>query len=120
MDRETLNYIIDDMPKNSVKRACYVVREYLRYSNEIKIDQEEVLQCEEGCAVTLKEYLEASKILLAYSFENSKKETNIELFNCENDCSHNNGCTGFCMGEFSVSKEKNLNLCKYYSDSKYI
>lgn len=120
MDRDFLNYIIKDMPKNSVKRACYIVREYLRYSEIVKIGQDKALTSSEGCAVTLEEYLEASKVLLAYSYENSQKTTEVELFSCENDCSHNHGCFDFCNGEFSLSSDKKLKLCKYYSDSWYV
>lgn len=119
MDRKFLDYIINDMPKNSVKRACYIVREYLRYSEK---GQDEVLKSSPGCAVTLEEYLEATKVLLSYSYQNSEEKTEIELFSCENDCSYNNGCNGFCKGEFSLSNnsKKQLKLCKYYSDSMNI
>lgn len=121
MNKEYLKFIIKDMPKNSVKRACYIVREYLRYAEQIKIGQDKVLKIEEGCAVTLEDFVEATQILLSYSYENSQKTTEVELFTCNNDCSHNNGCIGFCSGEFSiVSSDKKLKLCKYYSDSQNI
>lgn len=117
MNREQFNNIIKDMPKNSVKRACYIVREYLRYSQIKMIEQDKVLKCDEGCAVTLEEYLEASRILLAYSYKNSDNKTEIELFQCINDCNNNNGCSGFCKGEFELSSEvKTLNFCRNYSD----
>ena len=120
MEREFFEFVIKNMPKNSVKRACYIVREYSRYS---KIETDSILTCEEGCAVSLHEYLEAVKVLLAYSYENSDMLTEVEQFACESDCSHNNGCVGFCNGEFSISKkshDKTLKLCKYYSDSQFI
>lgn len=120
MERDFLDYIIKDMSKNNVKRACYIVREYLRYS---EVGTNNTLTCKEGCAVSLQEYLEAVKVLLSYSYENSDKTTEVELFCCESDCSRNNGCGGFCNGEFSLSKssnEKQLKLCKYYSDSQFI
>lgn len=121
MEKEYLNFIVKDMPKNNVRRACYIVREYLRYSEQTKIGQDEVLKSGKGCAVTLEEYLDAMRVLLAYSYESSQKTTEVELFCCESDCSHNNGCGGFCDGEFSInSSNKKLKLCKYYSDSQYI
>jgi hypothetical protein len=121
MDRGYFNYIIKDLPKNSVKRACYIVREYLRYSTTKKINQDEVLKNEEDCCVTLEEFLEASQILLSYSYENSKDTDEIEFSSCENDCQYNNGCNGFCEGEFSLTSypnPKKLKLCKYYLDSQ--
>ncbi len=123
MEKGYFNFITKDMEKNSVKRACYIVREYLRYSKKIRTeDDSEALTIEEGCAVTLDEFLEASNILLAYSFKNSQDTTIQEFFYCENDCSHNNGYNGFCKGEFSLSNKSNreLKLCEYYSDSQYI
>lgn len=119
MDRNEFNFIIKDMPENSVRRACFIVREYLRYSQKEKVGQEEILKSSQGCAVTLEEYYQATKILLAYSYENSEKNTIQELFKCESDCSHNHGCGDFCQGEFSLSNQSKK-LCKYYSDSQYI
>lgn len=119
MQREYLEFIIKDLPENSVKRACYIVREYLRYSKIAKINQDCVLKSSEGCAVTLEEYIEASKILLANSFENTDDDTCIEQFYCESDCSYNNGYGGFCKGEFCLSDSAKT-LCKHYADSQYI
>ena len=118
MDKDYFNFIIKDMPKNSVKRACYIVREYLKYSKKVEVNDDIVLKSNEKCAVTLEEYLEAVRILLAYSYENSDALTEVELHHCECDCGqikYNN----FCKGEFSVvdedtDKTKNLKLCKYY------
>ena len=113
MERGYLDYITKDMSKTNVRRACYIVREYLKYSNDNK----------DKCAVSSQEYLEAVNILLAYSYENSDSMTEVELFVCESDCSHNNGFGGFCNGEFSLSKnsnDKTLKLCKHYSDSQFI
>lgn len=119
MQREYLEFIIKDLPENSVKRACYIVREYLRYSEIAKMNEDSVLKSKKGCAVTLEEYIEASKILLANSYENANDDTFVEQFYCESDCSHNNGCMGFCRGEFSISKSSKT-LCKHYADSQYI
>jgi len=118
MERRYFDFITKDMPENSVKRACYVVREYLRCSRVTGNGESKVLICNEDiCAVTLEEYLEASKILLAYSYENSDEKTIQELFSCESDCCRNNGLSGFCEGEFSLSSSKTKKICKKYADS---
>lgn len=45
-------------------------------------------------------------------------ETTVDLGYCENDCSHNHGCSNFCRDEFQLTtSSKAKSLCKYYSDS---
>ncbi len=108
MDREDLDLIIRNLPKESVKRACYIVREYKRYEAKGNFDY---------CAVTKEEYEEALRIILAYAYSTSDNNTLVEQWKCYNDCSRNNGFCGFCEGEFQTSKDQSKPLCKHYSDS---
>lgn len=117
MNRELLNFYTKDLSENSVKKATYIVREYLRYSKVISEGNVNTLGSEEGCAVSLDEFLHAVKILLAHSHNTCDKTTEVEFFRCENDCRYNNGCNAFCDGEYSLGTEKKLQLCKHYSDS---
>ncbi len=107
MDREDLDLIIRNLPKESVKRACYIVREYKRYEKDGNFID---------CAVTKEEYEEALKIILAYAYTTSDNNTVVELMKCYSDCNRNNGTCGFCDGEFQITKDQSKKLCKYYSD----
>ena len=107
MNRTDFNLITKDLPLNSVKRACYIVREYIR----CKVDNN--LDC---CAVTKQEYNAALNILLAYSFTTSENDTTVEQWTCDSDCNKNNGLCGFCDGEFQINSKTGKQLCKYYSN----
>ena len=111
MNKSEFEYATHGIPKNSVKRACYIVREYMR---------NEKLGIENYCAVTKEEYDEAVSILLTFSYLNSENDTFVEQFKCEGDCTKNNGFCGFCQGEFQLGNKKEKKLCKYYSDPSNI
>ena len=107
MKREDLDLIISNLPENSVKRACYIVREYQRYEEYgIFID----------CAVSEEEYKEALRIILAHSFLTSNENTAVELWQCDGDCNRNHGFNEFCPGEFQVCKDSDKRLCKFFAD----
>lgn len=106
MERRDFDYIVKDFPKDSVKRACYVVREYRRCAKRGYFD---------SCAVSKEEYDSALAILLAYSFQTSSDDTLAEQWQCESDCCRNTGF-GFCRGEFQISKDPSKKLCRYYLD----
>ena len=107
MNRNEFLYLVKDLPDGGVKKACYIVREYIRH---------EIMKDLSHSAVTKEEYDEAVRILLAHSFKTSDNDTTIEDWYCEFDCNRNNGLEGFCKGEFQ-SSSKAKKLCKYYSDS---
>ena len=111
MEREFFNYIVKDLSKDSVKRACYVVREYRRYEKHGDLS---------NCAVSKEEYEEALNIILAYSYQTSNRDTLVEQWQCDGECNFNHGFNDFCPGEFQISKDPRKKLCKYYSDSSYI
>ena len=108
MKKELFDLLLKDLPKNSVKRACYIVREYRRC---------EAIGNFNLCAVTKEEYDEALGILLAYSFSNSYNDTVVEMWQCDGDCSRNFGILDFCPGEFQITKDPEKKLCKFFSDS---
>ena len=118
MEKEIFALYTKDLPKNSVKRACYVVREFLRYRKVTQNKETKTLECEvlPGCAVTFEEYEEARNIILSYAYQNATKSDKAELFFCEGDCVQNDyGNDAFCKGEFSIHP-KSLNLCPHYMD----
>lgn len=100
MDRRDFDFCVKDYPLNSVKRACYIVREYIRNK--------------ESGAVSKEEYDKALRILLAYSYTTSDEKTTVETWSCDSDCSKNTGF-GFCDGEFQLEPKKPR--CKHFSDS---
>ena len=118
MEKEIFAWYTKDLPRNSVKRACFVVREFLRYSKVTQNKETGTLECEilPRCAVTFEEYEEARNVILSYAYQNSTKLDKVELFVCESDCVHNDyGYDAFCNGEFSLHS-KSLNLCPHYMD----
>ena len=118
MEKEIFAWYTKDLPRNSVKRACFVVREFLRYSKVTQNKETGTLECEilPGCAVTFEEYEEARNVILSYAYQNSTKLDKVELFVCDGDCIQNDyGNDAFCKGEFSLHS-KSLNLCPHYMD----
>ncbi len=109
MNINSFNYTIKNFPEGSVKRACYIVKEFIRHERKNDL---------ENCAVSKEEYDEALNILLAYSFQTSTEKTFAEQWLCDGDCERNNGLYGFCPGEFQKSSNAKK-LCKYYTDSQY-
>ncbi len=103
MYKSDFEILIMTLPENSVKRACYVVREY------IKNDFSSPLVSEE-------EFYSSLRILLAHAYQTSDDKTTVEQWYCENDCDRNNGLFEFCPGEFQING-KSRTLCKYYIDS---
>ena len=65
MDKEIFAWYTKDLPRNSVKRACYVVREFLRYTKVTQNQETGTLECEvlPGCAVTFEEYEDIYRVL---------------------------------------------------------
>lgn len=108
MNKLEFDAITEKLPKKSVKRACYVVREYIRCEKSGDFD---------FCAVSKDEYDAAIRILLAFSYQTSDENTLVEQWQCVSDCDRNNGLRGFCQGEFQISKDGNKKLCRYYSSS---
>ena len=96
------------MTKDGVKRACYIVKEYLRYVNNGYMDD---------CAVTYEEYELALKRILAFAFNKSDYDTVEYLGKCEVDCKYTDKL--FCDGEFSVDKNHAEGPCRYYSPDWY-
>ncbi len=106
MTKNDLEFYTKDLKENSVRRACYIVREYLRckdynFSNP---------------SVSEEEFYDALNILLAHSYQTSDEKTVVEQWCCDGDCDRNNGFYGFCPGEFQIDAKKRT-LCKYYLDS---
>ncbi len=100
MTKELFYLLTEKLELNSVKKACFIVREFLRESQDI------------NCAVSFEEYLEAIKIILAYSYQTSDEFTTVDLYYCPGNCV-DNGKYGFCEGEFSRN-DNSLKLCPYY------
>lgn len=105
MDKGWFDFIVKEYPKNSVKKACYVVREYMRCKRYNDL---------ENCAVTEKEFLESLNILLAFGYTNSDKDTIAKRWTCDSDCNRNNGMYAFCPGEFQIDRNSE-SFCEYYS-----
>ena len=99
--------ITKDLPIDSVKKACYIVREYTRCEKSGNL---------EYSAVTKKEYDIALGIILAFAFTNSKDDTTVEQWLCDSDCNRNDGLCGFCKGEFQINNKTGKQMCKYYSN----
>lgn len=100
MTKELFYLLTKDLEPNSVKKACFIVREFLRESQDI------------DCAVSFEEYLEATKLILAYTYQTSDASTTVNLYYCSPDCVEG-GNYGFCEGEFSCN-DKSLKLCPHY------
>ena len=113
MNREYLDYLTKDMEENSVKKACYYVREYLRYAD---VTENGIVQNHpKRCAVTNDEFIKSLNIILGHSYNTSNDDTILNNMGyCEADCKHNSGNQSFCKGEFTLSKSKKL--CKYYNE----
>ena len=106
MERAVFDSLTSNLPKNSVKNACFVAREYIRCKEKNDSD---------NCAVTHKEFLEACKILIAHGYITSDKDLSVDLRHCDSDCSMNTS-SGFCPGEFCLGSDA-TELCPYFSDS---
>ena len=102
MTKEEFEYFISQF--GEVKKACYIVREYLRC---------EIQNIES--VISKDEYIEAVRILLAYTYANCNDFSTINRWYCENDCTHNDGLYPYCPGEFQLDRDSKK-LCKYYSD----
>ena len=105
MNKDDFEILTKDLKENSVRKACYVAREYLRckkYNVPSSFIKEE-------------EFYNALNILLAHSYQTSDDKTIVEFWHCESDCDRNNSLFGFCPGEFQIDEQKRT-LCKYYID----
>ena len=107
MEKDFFDFIIKKYSKNSVKKACFIIREYIRCKKYNDL---------ENCAVTEKEFSEALTIVLAHSYNTSDANTEAKTWHCDGDCNRNNGMYAFCPGEFQLDKNSDT-LCEYYSDS---
>lgn len=105
MNRCDFDAITSNLAEGSVKKACYVVREYRRCEKSGNLDM---------CAVSKEEFDSALAILLAFSYQTSAKDTLAEQWQCDSDCRSNN--CGFCKGEFQIDNARSRKLCKYYLD----
>lgn len=101
MNKEDFYFSISKLPLNSVKRACFIVREYIR-CNKTNIE----------CAVTKDEFKESLDIILAHSYQTSDKRTSIEQWHCNQECELYDDLA-FCPGEFQI-KENEKKLCRYF------
>ena len=105
MNKSDFERVTIGLPKDSIRLACYIVREYRR--------------CESGnnlelCAVTKEQYDMAVNMLLAFAYQNSDEKTVVEQYYCESDCCKNNGLSGFCDGEFEITKDTKKRVCRRY------
>lgn len=111
MDKQEFDLIVSRFPIGSVKRACYIIKEYVRCEKLGKL---------ESCAVTKKEFDDALKIVVAFSYKESNDDTMPEQWMCDSDCLRNNGADGFCPGEFQIENKKTKRMCKHYWDSSNV
>lgn len=100
MNKEQFDYITRKLPEDSIKKACYTVREYIREPNTK--------------AVTQEQFNKALTMVLAYAYTKSTDDETIKLYKCESDC-YNNCGIGFCPGEFQIDNQPASQLCKHYS-----
>lgn len=107
MNRSDFDKITNKFVQDGVKKACYIVREYRRYERIGKLNL---------CAVTKEEYEAALDVILAHAYTTSDNETVVEQWQCDNDCTRNNGVPGFCPGEFQITKDPSRKLCKFFCD----
>jgi len=114
MDKWFFDYTLENQD-NYVKKTCFIVREYLR-NCEFGCEGHNIFPFDDDCAITAKEFLKATKMLLATTWHDIDNITPPETWYCENDCDRNNGLDGFCQGEFQSDAESKQ-LCKYYLDS---
>ena len=107
-----------EIKEGSVREACIIVQEFLKNANlrKRKIQHRTMYDVTPSSAVSMEEFLKASKVLLSYSFSNCDKDTMPEYTYCKDDC-RMKGCFGFCKGEFTES-EDSKQLCKYYTGPK--
>ena len=106
IDKNYYEYLTKDFPENSVRKACYDVREFMRSQKYGTMDN----------AVTEEEFYKSLDILLAYSYEQSNDETVVEQYYCDSECERNNGIYGFCPGEFQINSKSRV-LCRHFMDS---
>ena len=87
---------------DSVIKACYIVREYIRCEGN------------EECAVTKEQYDEAVTRLLTFSYLHCEMDTKVPQYSvCHEDCIYRRD--RFCLGEFQLNTHfKEKVLCKHY------
>lgn len=113
MKRECLEIILkqNSYLKGGTKEACVKVREFLHYAinSDGRIKQSD-LSC-----VSLDEFIEATKILMAYA---SLQEDEIpKTWCCDVDCKRTTEI--FCPGECNINK-KSGELCPFFIDESLI
>lgn len=106
MKREEFYNLTKNMKRGGVKEACYIVKEYM--DNRMRDYKE--------CAVTKTEVYEAMKVLLAFSFKNSDKETEVNMYRCNKECMMNSDPNQVCLYQF-MENEFSLKLCDNYKSN---
>lgn len=113
MRREEFDHITKDMislEDGGVKKACFVVQEYLLHKDSIDPITEK--SC---CVVTEEEFYDAISILKAFSYKNSTNYTKAELY----ECTLGDSClptAPFCKGGFNANNHLAKKLCPYKFD----
>lgn len=103
--------------QGGIKEACIIVREYLQNS---RIYQTVISSS--NSAVTTDEFVQAVKVLMAYSWQNRANDCIPERWECDIDCASIDSSI-FCPGEFQIAskdeKGRSLSktLCPYFRDS---
>ena len=106
MTREQFANITKNLKRGGVKEACYIVKEY--------IDNRQRSYGE--CAVTKTEVYEAVKVLLAFSFKNSDKDTEVNMFRCGDNCMMDSDENQVCLYQF-MENEFSRSLCPHYKSN---
>lgn len=104
--------------KGGTREACVIVREALTNSDvHIGSMASDSLTLGSTSAVSIDEFLEAVRVLMAFSY--SQEDTIPERYECvDADCANNYHAT-FCHGEFSLdNRELTLKRkpCPYYRE----
>ena len=124
MERAKFDYAVEQIKciPGGIKEACVIVREYLQNISAYDLELQTLKS--RNSAVKVEEFLNAVKILMAYSWENRENDCIPELWNCDVDCSNVHKLI-FCPGEYQIASkdEKGMSLskqkCPHFRDSRY-
>lgn len=112
MNREELAFVLkqNHYLEGGTKEACVKVREFLHYATNLGDQIHSALSC-----VTADEFMEAVKILMAFSF--NQEDTIPERWQCDEDCCKTSHI--LCPGECSIDKTSDRK-CPFFMDEGFI
>ncbi len=105
MEKDYFDFLVEhfNCAPGGSKEACLKVREFIQNST---IDQKGNIIPSKASAVDSNEFMEAVRVLMAFSWQKKGQDCVPERFVCDSDCSLNQ--PGFCPGEFQLFKKESL------------